>query len=214
AEEIEKILHCLGARKKHYAKNAFIFIADTPLTEALPLGILLSGKVYLIQDDFWGNRSLIAQVEAGGLVGEAFACGDLDCLPMSALAAETSVLLLVDYNRILRLCSPACAFHTRLIRNMIRILAKHNIGLIKKMEHITRRSTRAKLRSYLSSQAKYTGARDFVIPFNRQELADYLGVDRSAMSHELCKMRDEGLLQFRRNHFSLLGLARDEMGLA
>ncbi|MDR1985884.1 MAG: Crp/Fnr family transcriptional regulator [Treponema sp.] len=201
--DVMAILDCLGARQKHYGKNNFVFIADTPLSAAIPVGILLSGRVHLIQDDFWGNRSIIAQVEPGGLVGETFACGELSRAPVSAMAAEASDLLLVDYKRILTLCSSVCAFHSRLISNMIRILAEHNLRLIQKIDHITRRTTREKLRSYLSSQAKQAGASHFDIPFNRQELADYLGVDRSALSNELCKMRNEGLLQFDHNHFSL-----------
>jgi CRP-like cAMP-binding protein len=201
--DVVTMLDCLGAYQKHYAKNNFIFIADTPLSSAMPVGILLSGRVHLIQDDFWGNRSLIAQVEPGGLLGEAFACGELSRVPVSAMAAEASAILSVDYKRILTLCSSVCVFHSRLISNMIRILAEHNIRLIQKIEHITRRTTREKLRSYLSSQAQQAGTCRFDIPFNRQELADYLGVDRSAMSNELCKMRNEGLLQFDHNHFFL-----------
>ncbi|MDR3114850.1 MAG: Crp/Fnr family transcriptional regulator [Treponema sp.] len=201
--DVRAILDCLGAYQQHYAKNTFVFIADTPLTSAIPVGVLLSGRVHLIQDDFWGNRSIIAQVEPGGLLGEAFACGELRRLPVSALAVEASDMLLVDYKRILTLCSSVCVFHSRLISNMIHILAEHNIRLLQKIEHITRRTTREKLRSYLSSQALRAGNSRFDIPFNRQELADYLGVDRSALSSELGKMRDEGLLQFDRNHFVL-----------
>ncbi|MDR2394448.1 MAG: Crp/Fnr family transcriptional regulator [Treponema sp.] len=206
--DVGAILECLGARQKHYEKNTFVFIADTPLSAAIPVGILLSGRVHLIQDDFWGNRSIIAQVKPGGLVGEAFACGELSRLPVSAFAAEASDMLLVDYKRIITLCSSVCAFHSRLIRNIIRILAEHNSILIQKIEHITRRTTREKLRSYLSREAQKAGTSHFDIPFNRQELADYLGVDRSAMSNELCKMRNEGILNFDRNHFFLFQNSR------
>ncbi|MDR2633296.1 MAG: Crp/Fnr family transcriptional regulator [Treponema sp.] len=201
--DVAAILECLGAWQKHYEKNTFVFIADTPLSAAIPVGILLSGKLHLIQDDFWGNRSIIAQVSPGGLVGEAFACGELRRLPVSAFTTEASDILLVDYKRIVTLCSSVCVFHARLIRNMIRILAEHNHRLIQKIDHLSRRTTREKLRSYLSQEAQKAGTGDFAIPFNRQELADYLGVDRSALSQELGKMRNEGLLSFDRNRFSL-----------
>ena len=198
--DVGTILDCLSAYQKEYEKNRFIFMAEEPIRS---VGILLSGSVHTVQDNFWGNRRILSRIEPGGLFGESCSCGEVHRLPFGVIAMEKSAVLFVDYKRIITLCSSVCLFHTRLILNMIRILAGENIMLIQKIEHITRPTIREKLRSYLSAQAQQAGSRRFVIPFNRQELADYLGVDRSAMSHELCKMRDEGILQFMKNHFKL-----------
>lgn len=197
---METILTCLSAYQKEYEKSSFIFTAEEAVSA---VGILLSGSALMVQDDFWGNRRILARIEPGGLFGESCACGETNRLPFGVTAAEKARVLFVDYKRIVTLCSSVCVFHTRLIRNMIRILAAENIMLIQKIEHISRPTIREKLRAYLSDQARQTGSRRFTIPFNRQELADYLGVDRSALSHELCKMRDEKIVQFRKNRFEL-----------
>jgi CRP-like cAMP-binding protein len=198
--DVEAILSCLSASRKSYEKRNFIFLPETPVVS---VGILLSGSAYVVQDDFWGNRRILARIEPGGLFGESCSCAEVDRMPFAVIAAEKSTALFVNYKRITTLCSSVCAFHARLIQNMLHILAEENMGLMQKIEHITRPTIREKLSSYLSSEARKAGAQGFVIPFNRQDLADYLGVDRSAMSHELCKMRDEGLLRFKKNHFEL-----------
>ena len=124
-------------------------------------------------------------------------------MPLSVVTLERSQILFIDYRKIITTCSSSCEFHTRLISNMLQILAAKNISLMQKMEHITKRGTREKLLSYLSEQAVFQKSSTITIPFNRQELADFLSVDRSAMSKELCKMRDEGILEFQKNQFTL-----------
>ena len=198
--DVETILSCLSASRKSYEKRSFIFLPEAP---AASVGILLSGSAHIVRDDFWGNRRILARVGPGGLFGESCSCAEVDRLPFAVIAAEKSTALFVNYKRIITLCSSVCVFHTRLIQNMLRIVAEENIDLMHKIEHITRPTIKEKLSSYLSSEARKAGDRGFIIPFNRQELADYLGVDRSAMSHELCKMRDQGLLRFKKNHFEL-----------
>lgn len=195
------LLGCLSSTKVSFGKNNFIFMADQTATS---VGIVLSGNVRVIHEDFWGNRAILAHIPPGGLFGEAFSCAEIEKLPVSVIAAEPSDILLVDYKRIITTCSAACVFHTGLIKNMIKILARKNIMLTRKIEHITCPTTREKLLSYLSAQAQSAKNNAFEIPFNRQELAEYLSVDRSAMSNELCKMRDQGILRFRRNQFELL----------
>ena len=138
------------------------------------------------------------------MFGEAFAYAGVDKLPVSAIAAEESEVLTVQSQRIVSPCSSACVFHTGLIKNLTLLLADRNIALIQKMEHVTQPTTREKLLSYLSEEARLAGKSAFTIPFNREELADYLSVDRSAMSAELSKMRKDGLLVYRKNHFELL----------
>lgn len=198
--DLRTLLGCLSATERHYKKNSFIFMTGDDVTV---IGIVLTGNVHIIQEDFWGNRAILAGIEAGGLFGEAFSCAETARIPVSALAVQPSDILLIDYRRIITTCSSACAFHTELIQNMLRILAGKNVMLTRKMEFLTRRTTRDKLLSYLSAQAQQAGSNEFTIPFNRQELAEYLSVDRSAMSSELSKMRDNGILSFQRNQFKL-----------
>lgn len=197
---IENILPCLSSVVKKYDKNQFIFEAEDRVTT---VGLILSGSVLVIKEDFWGNRDILSQLGPAELFAEAFSCAQLDRLPVSVVAAEKTDVLLVNYKKIVTTCSTACSFHTLLIQNMMKILAQKSVVLMQKLEQMAKRTTREKLLAYLSAEAQKTGGSKFEIPFNRQELADYLSVDRSAMSSELGKMRDEGILDFEKNHFVL-----------
>ena len=199
-ENWEDVLSYLGAINKQYAKNEFIFHAGDKISV---VGILISGNIHIIKEDFWGNRAILARLEPGDLFGESFSCVKTAKLPVSVVAVEDSVVLFIEYQKFTEPASKAQPFHAHLIRNMLQILAKKNIQLTQKLEHMVKRTTREKLMSYLSEQALKMKSQSFSIPFNRQELADYLSVDRSAMSNELCKMRDEGILAFHRSHFIL-----------
>jgi CRP-like cAMP-binding protein len=199
--ELQALLKCLSASRSVFEKNHFVFSADERATS---VGVVLSGGVLILQEDFWGNRSILTRIDPGELFGEAFSCAGVEKLPVSALAAEKSEILLIDFRKVAVTCSSNCEFHSRLINNMIQILAMKNIMLTQKIEHITRKTIREKLMSYLSAQSRQSKSDSFVIPFNRQELADYLSVDRSAMSSELGRMRDEGILSFDRSSFELL----------
>ena len=198
--DLEALLGCLGMATKSYAKDAFIFTAGE---RSGPMGLVLAGSVYIVQEDFWGRRTILTRIAPGELFAEAFACAGLERLPVSVMAAEAAEIMLIDYRKITTPCAQNCDCHNVLVNNMLRILSRKNVFLVQKIEHLTRRSTREKLLAYLSARARETGRSRFVIPFNRQELADYLAVDRSAMSSELSKMRDEGMLDFVRNEFEL-----------
>jgi CRP-like cAMP-binding protein len=198
--EIETILPCLQAHRKVYEKNSYIFMEDTQITT---LGIVLSGRVQIVKDDFWGNRTIIADMIDSELIGESFASGNTKNPMVSVIAFEKTEVLMMNFNNIVTTCAKACSSHTQLIKNLLAIIANKNIMLTEKITHITRRTTRDKLLSYFSSQAKLAHSNTFSIPYNRQQLADFLSVDRSAMSYELCKMRDDNLLEFNKNHFSL-----------
>lgn len=199
--ELRALLHCLSAAAQSFDKGAFVFLAGDAVRH---VGIVLAGAVHIVQEDVWGNRTILLHREPSGLFAEAFSCAQVKHVPVSAVAAEKSVILMIDYRRIVNTCSPACVYHARLLTNMLGILARNNIALTHKVEHISRRTTRDKLLSYLSAQALEQGGPAFAIPFNRQELAEYLAVDRSAMSAELGRMRDDGLLRFDKNRFELL----------
>ena len=198
--EIETILKCLNAMKRAYKKDEIILLAGEPVSQ---VGLVLEGSVQILREDISGSRTIFANLLAGDLFAEAFACSNLKILPVTVLSVTGSVILFIDYRRIITACSSACVFHIRLIENMMAVLADKNIMLNQKIEHISKRTTREKLLSYLSEQAARHGANEFSIPFNRQQLADYLCVDRSAMSGTLCKLRDEGILSFHRNAFKL-----------
>lgn len=200
-QEISELLGCLSAREKQYHKNEAIFLAGERVTT---VGIVLEGAVQVVKEDFLGNRTILAKLAAGELFAEAFSCAGVERLPVSVFAVTPCTVLMIDYRRIITTCTSACSFHGRLIENMLGILAGKNVLLSQKIEVLSRRATRDKLIAFLSAQAQQAGRRTFTIPFNRQELADYLCVDRSAMSSELGRLRDEGILEFDRSSFRLL----------
>lgn len=199
--ELKEMLHCLKPQIKSYQKGSFIFYRGDA---ASAMGLVASGSVHILKEDYWGNRTILAEVSAGQLFGEAYACSDRQELAVSAAAAQDCEVLFLDVKQIFTVCSSACVHHTRLIQNLVRALADKNISLTAKIEHMSQRRLRDKVLSYLSDISRQQGNADFFIPFNRQQLADYLSVDRSALSNELCKLRDEGLLRFEKNHFWLL----------
>ncbi len=200
-DDIPAMLSCLAASRQRYEKGAVIFAAGSFISH---VGVVLGGRVHIEQNDYWGNRTILAQLGPGELFGEAFSCAGVERLPVQVYAAEQADILLIDYRKIISSCPSSCAFHAQLIQNMLRILAQKNVALTRKMETITQRTTRDKLLAYLSGEAQRQGQGAFSIPFNRQELADYLSVDRSAMSSELARMQREGLLRYHKNDFVLL----------
>lgn len=199
--EFEKMLVCLSPNMKKYDKNEYIIHAGEFVDS---IGLVLSGTVYVIQEDFWGNRNIITQAEPGQLFAEAFACTNDTSINVSAIAGSNTEIMFIKIYKILNSCSNICVYHSRIIRNLLSEMAVKNIRLNEKLIHITQRSTRDKLLSYLSAEALRQESSKIEITYNRQQLADYLSVDRSAMSNELCKLRDEGIIKFNRNHFELL----------
>ena len=199
-EDVGKMLSCLSIRQKHFETDAYILTADSPVTD---LGVVLRGSVNLIKEDYWGNRAIITKIATGGVFGEACSCAGIQSMPVSVVAAEKSDVLFLNYRKVTTTCSNVCPFHTALIQNMLGLIAGKNLMLTNKISHLVKRTTREKLLSYFSEQAEAAGSNHFTIPYNRQELADYLSVDRSAMSTELGKLRDEGILEFYKNTFTL-----------
>lgn len=200
-EELSAILACLGAKQSNVLKGQTIFHEGEPATH---MGIVLTGAVRLIREDFYGNRSIVAHITAGELFGESYSCAELATLPISVIADEDSQLLLLDCQRITVCCSQACAFHSRVIFNLLRLVARKNLLFDQKIQVTSKRSTREKLMTYLLQQAKQQGSDSFAVPYDRQELADYLEVDRSGLSAEISKLRREGILSCEKSHFRLL----------
>jgi CRP-like cAMP-binding protein len=199
--DLSSLLGCLKPSTHAFEKNQFVFRAGENVTA---VGIVLTGSVHVLQEDAQGNRAILNHVTPGGLFGEAFSCTDVQTLPISVMTTEPSTIMLLNYKRVMTTCSSQCAFHSRMIRNMMQILARTSVMLTQKIENVTKRTTRDKLLTYLSEQAQKAGSHAFHVPFNRQELADYLSVDRSAMSAELSKMQSEGIITFHKNQFELL----------
>jgi CRP-like cAMP-binding protein len=198
--DLQALLPCLAARTAQFARGQTIFGSGTRMTH---FGIVLLGQVQVVQDDFFGNRSMLGQMGPSELVGESFACAADEVLPVNAIAASECDLLLIDCGRLATPCAQACDFHSKLIKNMLSIVARKNIALTQKLELAARRTTREKLLAFLSAEAKRAGSNTFCIPFSRQELADHLYVERSAMSVELSRLKREQRIDFRKNQFRL-----------
>lgn len=198
--EILAMLSCLRAEKRDYPKDTFILRSGDSM-EAI--GLVLSGSVLVIQDDIWGNRNILHKAIPGQSFAAAFACAPGSVLNVSVMAETPVSIMFLNVKRILDMCPSACTHHSHIIRNLLGELAAKNLRLGEKLSHLGQRSTRAKLMSYFSAEAQRCGKCEFDIPFSRQQLADYLGVERSGLSLELGKLRKEGLLDFNKSHFIL-----------
>ena len=220
-DEIRSMLKCLPAKKKKYKKGEFILLYGDSIRS---IGLLVSGTVNVIKEDYWGNSNIVAAILPGETFADAYACSPNRTLGVSVVAAKDSEVLFLEVDRVLHVCSSACSFHSRLIQNLVMLLASKDLAMNEKLTHLTQRTTREKLLSYLSAQAmhqdissdrtdsdKEFGSGDegeisdsFEIPFDRQQLADYLSVDRSALSAELSRMARDGILEYKKNRFRLL----------
>lgn len=199
-EDATSVLACLGAREASFAKGETILRAGETTRD---LGIVLTGSVLVSTEDFWGNRSIVARVGEAGTFAEAFASLGAPAR-FSAVAGEATRVLFLDVECVLTTCSSACRFHQQLVRNLVTVLAGKNLELSQKTNVLSQRTIRSKVMEYLSEQAQRAGSPAFAIPFTRQQLADYLAVDRSSLSVELGRMAREGIVRFERNRFELL----------
>lgn len=199
--EIEALLRCLKAEERAYGRGECVLQIGMRIRR---LGVVLEGGVLIERVDAWGNRSILERVEAGEMFAEAYACAPEEPLTVEVWAAEEARVLFVEAGAALEPCGRACSFHARLMRNLTRGLAQKDLALTRKMRHITPRTIRGRLMSYLTCESVRRGAREFEIPFNRQQLADYLSVERSALSAEISKMRRDGLIACAGRRFLLL----------
>lgn len=200
-EETAAMLDCLQARIRRYKKGECVFRQGQRIDK---VAVLVKGSLHIRSSDYWGNQSIISTVSPGEVFAEAYAVPHSEALPNDVAAVEDSAVVFLDVEKMLTVCSSGCKFHSLVIQNLFFTLSERNRRLVEKLGHMSKRSTREKLISFLSEEAKRQNSRSFVIPLNRQQLADFLSVDRSAMSRELCRMRDEGLLSFERSRFTLL----------
>lgn len=199
--ELRELLCCVGAALRRYQKGELLLRRGD---RAERMGLVLSGRVHILQEDFWGRRTLVGYAQSGDVFAEAYACLGTEALEVSVEAGTETEVLYLDAALAAGGCARACGAHARLRQNLLALLAEKNLMLTRKMGHMARRTTREKLLSFLSAQALRAGGPVFDIPLDRQGLADYLAVDRSAMSAALGKLRAEGVLAFHKNHFRLL----------
>lgn len=198
--DIEHILNCLGSRKHTYQKSQYIFMEGEPNPK---VGIVLSGLVQAIKETKNGDCILINQLKPGEIFGLSHVCAQLDRLPISIIAVEHSEILFIELNQLVQTCHNACKFHIDMIKNALWVLAQKNIFLDTKMNYIAHKTIRERLTAYLQDQELKFNNATFEIPFNREKLADFLCVDRSALSRELGHMKEEGLIEYKKNRFKI-----------
>ena len=199
AAELITMLKCLGAETRVVSRNEIILLAgDKPQH----VGIVLTGRLHIVREDYDGNRSLITAVTPGEIFAEALCCAGIPESPVTVIPDIDSTIMLLSFSRILHTCTNSCAYHTKLIENMLGLIANKNLQLQSRMEVVSIKSIRAKVMRYLESFVPNQG-RNITIPFNREQMADFLHVERSALSHELSKMKKDGLIDYRKNTFIL-----------
>ena len=197
--DFENMLTCLSAKTKCCKKNDVVLLSGDAVDF---VGLVLAGGVQIIKEDANGRIAILTELGISDIFGEVFACAGIAHSPVTVLAAEDSEILLIDYRKIISSCASSCPFHTKLIENMLKLIALKSLMMNQKIEILSKRTTKEKLLAFFDMQRGM--AKKFTIPYNREELAQYLCVDRSAMSNELCKMRDDGLIEFKKNTFEIL----------
>jgi len=199
--DIVSALTCLQGTIKKFKKNDFIYSMGEIVESA---GIVVSGSINIVQNDIWGNQNILSHIPVGEIFAEAYACADKEPLMIDVIATKDCEILFFNINKIVNTCSNSCNFHNILTKNLLKILANKNLNLTRKIAHTTPKLIRERIMNYFSYEATKQGKYSFEIPFSRQQLADYLRVDRSALSNELSKMQKEGIISYDKNFFNIL----------
>jgi CRP-like cAMP-binding protein len=200
-DDLAPMLKCLGSYTRTYSNNEIIFLESN---EILSVGVVLSGTVHMIKDDSLGNTALFSYIREGELFGETFACGTKLKARVSFQATAATSVLFLPFDKILHSCTMSCVFHHRLVENMVRLISEKNIMLMDKIDITSQKTLRSKILCYLSIQAERSGGSRLTIPLDRNELAEYLCADRSAVSRELSAMARDGLIEYNKNKFHIL----------
>ena len=200
AQDLEAMLACLGTDVRSYEKGQMIYRAGEAISS---LGVMLSGSALIENDDIWGNTTVLDCVGPGQIFAETYACTPNEPLMVNVTAAEDTEVLLLHIGQVLEPCAKVCPRHLRLLRNLLTLSAGKNLQLSRRVLHTSPKSIRKRLLSYFSECIKRTGSYEFDIPYNRQQLADYLNVERSALSNELSLMQRDGLIRYEKNHFAV-----------
>lgn len=200
-KDLENMLKCLAVTERSYKKNDIILMAGTKVTS---VGIIVEGNAQITREDSEGNRAILSDLARADIFAEAYVAASSKEVPITVIATSECRVVWVPFSKIVVRCTFACEFHRVLIENMLKVIAEKNILMNEKMRLLSCRTTKEKLLTYLSDYSDYVGKSKFKIPFTRNELADFLSVDRSAMSRELGKLRDEGYIKFDKNEFEIL----------
>ncbi len=200
-KDIPLLLNCLNANIKKYNKNEYIWHEGDRL---IHIGMVLEGSVQIIRDNFIGTRTILTECNPGDIFGEVFSYQNNNILPISVIANNDSVIMFFNSKNVFHNCSSQCNFHYTIVENMLNIIVQKNRVLSQKNELLSSRTTREKILNYLSIVSNEKKNKTFTIPFNRQELADYLAINRSALSTELGTLKNEGIIEFNKNNFKLL----------
>lgn len=198
-ENLNSVLNCLNVQQKKYKKNEFIVHQGDKIDS---VGIILSGNVQISKSDFNGKQIIISEISAGDIFAETFACADLSHSLVSISATCESKILLFSYKKIISTCNSSCEFHQKLILNMLKIMSRKNLYLNQRLDILSKRGLREKILCYFEIASQ--GSKTFKIPFNREEFANFLCVDRSALSNELSKMQKDGIISYKKNFFEII----------
>lgn len=199
--ELKGLLECFNARVRKYEKEEMIIRQGDIISN---IYLILDGAVNIEKDSYWGRRIIISRLGKNENLALSFVGSKNVESSVDAITVDETLVLILGYEKCTSMCQNACTRHKVLINNLFQILSKENIELIQKIENVSQKTIRDKLLTYLSNEAQKNHSNNFNIKFNRQDLADYLNVDRSAMSFELSKLQKEGLLKYNKNNFELL----------
>ena len=200
-DELNAMLSCIGYHIGTFKKGDIVAFEGDHLKH---IGIIMKGSVDMVKEDLWGNKTMLVRMRKDELFGETFACGSDNLSVVTFIVSEDAKVLFMPFDRVMHSCTMACQFHHRLIENMVKIIADKNRDLMRKVDVVSKRTIREKLLAYLSIQAQVQNSRYFEIPLGRVELAEYLCVDRSALTRELTKMKEDGLIDYDKNCFRIL----------
>ena len=195
------MLGCIGYHVKEYKKGQIIAFEEEMINH---VGVVLEGAVDMLKEDVWGNRTMLVRTYPQDIFGETFACGEDTLSVVTFAAAQDCRVLFLSFCRVMHTCTHACQFHQRLVENMVRLIARKNRELMRKVEVVSKKTLREKILAYLSIQSQAQGSRRFEIPLGRVEWAEYLNADRSALTRELAKMQEEGIIDYKKNFFEIL----------
>lgn len=199
-KEMELLAPCLKVTEKTYKKGEYIYHAGDEVSK---IGMVLLGSVSIVYNDIWGNTSILDSVGQGQVFAETYACVPSEPIMVDVIASSDAKIIFIDAEHILNFCSKRCSHHITVIKNMLAISSQKNLNLSRRIFYTASKSVRSRLMSYFSFQATKHKNLKFTIPFDRQQLADYLGVNRSVLSNELSKMQKEGLIKVSKNTFEI-----------
>jgi CRP-like cAMP-binding protein len=198
--ELAAALSALSAKEITYEKDETILYAGNVSEH---MGLVLEGSVTIESNDVWGNRTILSHIERGGTFAETYALLEDEPMLVDVIANEKSNILFLRIGSLNLLQQDISPWRVKLIGNLLRISSQKNLHLTGRSFHTAPKSIRGRVMAYLNSVSLQKNKIDFDIPFDRQQLADYLNVERSALSRELSNMQQDGLIIVRRNHFEI-----------